>query len=371
MDPVAIVAVLGLAFVGKSLNSKSNYVSDNQAALPPTVVTIRKPREDLFENPVYSIAGGLNVNEHVSPPSTKKNSSLPSFQVPNFKPVFKTPVNYNADRVFDSLTSISRNVNPENKDGKTLLTTAPGLGLGSNVSGYSSKSGVRTAYGGGGQGFHYGAVQPLPILTNADVLVNGTMETGTLAGNRGAAIVKHTPLAPAISGYSGVDGITEPPSVVLASRDLEMPPMIPNNPGGPKSYSAPPDSLYNVFPTNRDQILAPNTGGLTMNAQQYRPGPNTYQPMSDIRSTPNDIFFRGSKPIGPTTEGKVTTMRTDSQYLNYVIPNMTSAQSTASIGTVTLNSVKGQVNTRNTFEALGSYSSPLKTNQFAIPSFTT
>ena len=369
MDPVAIVAVLGLAFVGQRLSS--SYVSDTQAAaLPPTVVTIKKPRENLVTNPVYSVAGGLNIQDHVSPPSTKKDSSLPSFQVPNFKPIQGTPVNYNSDRVFDTLTSITRNVNPANKDGKALLTTASGLGLGSKISEYTNQMGVRTPYGGGGQGFHYGAVQPMPILQNADVLVNGTLETGTLAGNRGASIVKHTPIAPVISGYSGVGGITEPPSVVLAARDLTMPPMVPNNPGGPKSYSAPPDSFYNVLPTNRDQILAPNTGGLTKNAQQYRPGNETYQPMSDIRSTPNNTFFRGTKPNGPTTEGQVTTMRTDSQYIDYVIPNMTSAQTTATIGTVTLNAFKGQENPRNTFKALGNTSAPLQTNPFAIPSFS-
>ena len=364
MDPVAIVAVLGLAFVGKSLNS-SKYVADFQADPPPTVVTIEKPRENLVPKLVYSVAGGLNVEEHVSPPSTMKDSSLPSFQIPQFKPIYKNPVNYDSSRVFDQLTSISRNINPINMDGKSILKVAPGLGLGS-----SSSETENAIYGSGGQGFHYGAYQPVPILTNADVLSNGTSETGTAGGTRGASIVKNTPLAPAISGYSGLGGITEPPAVVFPGRDLTMPPMIPVGPGGPKSYSAPPDSLYSIYPTNRDQILAAQTGGQVRNGQVYRPDPSTFQPSSDIRSTLNNNVFRGSKPMVPSTEGNVTTFRTDSLNLNYTIPNMTRTQQTAPMGTTTLNSIKGQSNPLGTTSALAARSSPLQTNPYAIPSFS-
>jgi hypothetical protein len=361
MDPIAIAAVLGLAVVGKKLSE--SYVADVQAESRPVV--IEKPRENIVPKLVYSIAGGLNAQQHVNPPSTRKNSALPSFQVPNFKPVHQTPVNYNSDRVFDTLTSITRNVNPVNKSGKALLTTAPGLGLGTSINPNSN-----TPYGGGGQGFHYGAVQPVPILTNADVLVNGTAETGTRAGTRGASVVPHTPLAPAISGYS-VGGITEPPALVVPVRDFKvMPDILPNNLGGPKQYSAPPDALYNVFPTNRDQILAPQTGGLTVNPQIYRPSSSTYQKVSDIRSKANTTVFKGTSQVTPESQGKVTTLRTDSQFLNYVIPNMTRRQTTAPLGTVTLNSIKGQMNPRNTMESLGATTTPLQTNQFAIPSFS-
>lgn len=341
MDPIAIAAVLGLAVVGKKLSEP--YVADIQATSRPVV--IEKPRENLVPNNVYSVAAGLNALQHINPPSTGKDSSLPSFQIPNFKPVHNTPVNYDANRVFETLTSITRNVNPVNKDGKALLTTAAGLGLGT-----SRNPNSKTPYGGGGQGFHYGAVQPLPILTNADVLANGTSETGRLAGYRGASVVQRTPLAPSnISRYSGeIAGVTEAPALVIPIRDFKsMPSIIPNNRGGPKQYSAPPDSLFDVLPTKRDQILSPQTGGLTFNSHVYRPKTSTFQPISDIRSKENSTVFKGSMPVPPESQGKVTTFRDNSMFMNYVIPNMTRRQNTPPLGKVTLNSFKGHLNPRD------------------------
>jgi len=362
---VAIIAVLGLAFLGKNLSER--YVADEAPVTLPTVVTIEKPRENLIEKDVYSIAGGLNIIDHMKPPSTKKSYNPPTFQIPQFKPIYKNPVTYDSSREFEKISSVTRNVNPANLDGSKLLTTAPGLDLGQQ-SAYTDGR-VTTAYGAGGQGFHYGAVQPKPILTNADVLVNGTFETGTKAGYRGDAVVKKTSLAAKISGYSSTAGITEPPAMVYPVRNLEAPPII-SPATGQKSYSAVPDSLYGVFPTLKDQILSPQTGGLQTQPMINRSTAATFQPMGDIRSHPNTTMFASTNAQIPSTAGEQTHMRTDSMHLNYVIPNKTSEQKYAPIGTGSYNAFKGQFNPRGTLEALSSISAPIKTNPFTIPSFS-
>jgi hypothetical protein len=149
-----------------------------------------------------------------------------------------------------------------------------------------------------------------------------------------------------------------------------MPQMVTAAPGGPKMFSAPPDSLYSIYPTTRDQTLAPQTGGLVQNPQIFRPEPSTFEQSSRLRSQPNNILFKSTLSTIPTTAGEVTTFRDDSKFINYVIGNHTSAQQRPEIGTVTLNSTRGQVNMRNVPSALGLTSAPLKTNPFAIPSFS-
>jgi hypothetical protein len=365
MDPVAIIAVLGLAFLGKNLSER--YVSDEAPVTLPTVVTIEKPRENLIEKDVYSIAGGLNIIDHMKPPSTKKSYNPPIFQIPQFKPIYKNPVTYDSSREFEKISSVTRNVNPANLDGAALLTTAAGLDIGIS-SGYTNGK-VTTKYGAGGQGYHYGAVQPKPILTNADVLVNGTFETGTKGGYRGAAVVNKTPLDPKISGYSSIGGITEPPAMVFPIRNLAAPPII-SPATGSKSYSAVPDSLYSVFPTLKDQILSPQTGGLQTQPMINRSTAATFQPMNDIRSHSNNTMFASTNAQIPSTAGEQTHMRTDSKHMNYVIPNKTSEQNYAPLGITTDNAFRGQFNPRGTLDALKSISAPLKTNPFTIPSFS-
>jgi hypothetical protein len=149
-----------------------------------------------------------------------------------------------------------------------------------------------------------------------------------------------------------------------------MPPMVTAGDGGPKSYSAPPDSLYSIYPTIKDQTMTAQTGGLVRNPQFYRPDASTFADPSTIRSQSNNIFFKGTQASVPSTAGNVTTVRDDSKFINYVIPNKTSAQQRPEIGTVTLNGTRGHVNLRNTPSALGLTTEPLKTNPFAIPSFS-